>query len=348
MAAEKFPAFYFFPRDWIAGTAGLSAEQKGVFIDLLSYAWEQTPPCTLPNDDVALARMAGMGAKKWKNLAPGIRAKFELIDGRLRNPKQWSVYQDQVAQREKKRQAGTLGNQKRWGMNRSQSDRTAIAGGVANGSPPSPNPSPSPDVKNDVIGESASPEDVDNWVSNVMRLANKGMDQAGINYQPILWSHGSRQSVHDWLADGVTPETIEHTVYTVAQAAKKQISSMKYFDKAVRAAHEREASARLEIPADSEAGRIKSGGRTAEMPRESAGRVTTPSRIGVVPEPRDDIAIAKWKKDHAAELAEIRNAAEMEAKKKSGDAWGMLGERTRQRMVDTITDQIISNKVKVA
>lgn len=200
---EKFPAFNFFPRDWITGTAGLSPEQKSAFIDLLSYAWEQTPPCTLPDDDVMLARLAGFTVQKWKKVGPAIRAKLEPIEGgRLRNPKLWSVYLDMCDHREKRRRAGERGNNKRWGSpsdrnangNASRNDsRKTVAKGIAKPSLPTPTPNDKDDA---------------NASSRMVDLAFARFWQA---YPKRSGANPKRDALRAWnarIAEGVTPEEI--------------------------------------------------------------------------------------------------------------------------------------------
>lgn len=124
MEFEKFPSFNFFPRDWILGTAELTPEQQGAFIRLLAYAWEQTPPCTLPCEGTLLAMWCGVSPQRWRSICEPILAKFEVCDGRYVNTKLLAIYEDACSNRERRRRAAEKGNEVRWG---SQSDRNAIA-----------------------------------------------------------------------------------------------------------------------------------------------------------------------------------------------------------------------------
>lgn len=135
---EKFPHFNFFPTDWIAGTAEMSAEQQGAFINLLAYAWEQDPPASLPENEATLARWAGLTVQRWRKIGEPIRKRLELgEDGRFRNPKQYRVYLEMCQFRERRSKAGQMGNDKRWG---SQRDRNANRNAIAEGSLPVPIP----------------------------------------------------------------------------------------------------------------------------------------------------------------------------------------------------------------
>lgn len=111
---ETFPSFNMFPRDWILGTVKLTAEQKGWFIDMLCYAWEQSPPCTLPNDEAFIAtRILGTTVQRWRRVGKPVRDKFDVIDGNLRNAKQYHVYCEMVEHRMKRKNAGSAGGRAR-------------------------------------------------------------------------------------------------------------------------------------------------------------------------------------------------------------------------------------------
>jgi uncharacterized protein YdaU (DUF1376 family) len=104
------PSFPFYSRDWLAGqgTTAMTPEQKGAFIDLLAHAHQSRPPCTLPDDDDVLAKLSGLGAARWKKVGSLVRAQFlRGPDGLLRNRKQWGIYQELLAYRDQKRQAGS-------------------------------------------------------------------------------------------------------------------------------------------------------------------------------------------------------------------------------------------------
>jgi len=46
----------FYPKDWLEGTAHMTAEQKGIYIDLLAHQWCR-PRCEVPLDHAQLAQM---------------------------------------------------------------------------------------------------------------------------------------------------------------------------------------------------------------------------------------------------------------------------------------------------
>ena len=69
----KDPAFLFYPKDWLEGTADLSAEEKGVYIDLLALHHQRK---ALPNNVSKLARMARMSLSDFEVVWFALSEKF--------------------------------------------------------------------------------------------------------------------------------------------------------------------------------------------------------------------------------------------------------------------------------
>jgi len=112
---------------------------------------------------------------------------------------------------------------------------------------------------------------VEDFVSEVIILANRGMADAGIEYRPLLTTGKHRQPVFDWLQAGYSEAVIRSAVYHTARAFvpdvdNAQISSMAYFTAAVKRTHETGQASRVEIPPDSIAGRI-----AAQLPKDRNG-----------------------------------------------------------------------------
>lgn len=198
--------------------------------------------------------------------------------------------------------------------------------------------------------------DVENFVSSAIIAANHGMIVSGIEpYRPILTSHSSRQNVFDWLDAGVATETILKAVGAVASKAKKPIYSMAYFNERVMEAHERK---KAEIHPDSQAGQIvnpnaskedqKAQDEAANKRQAQGPRSGGISKPGEEPEPDDEMAIARWKREHPDRLPELQRKALEEAETKSGAAWDMVMDRTRERMVDGIMARLIRAELKAA
>jgi uncharacterized protein YdaU (DUF1376 family) len=74
-----FPSLPLFTDAFIADTGHLNATETGAYIALLMAAW-RTPDCSLPNDDVRLARMARCDARTWRKIKAVVLA-FWTIDG---------------------------------------------------------------------------------------------------------------------------------------------------------------------------------------------------------------------------------------------------------------------------
>lgn len=86
MAAEKAPAFQFYPNDFLmdGNVAGMSLQERGAYITLLCICWKER---SLPNDPVRLARMLGVPAPVFRKLWPALKKCFtngrELTHKRL-------------------------------------------------------------------------------------------------------------------------------------------------------------------------------------------------------------------------------------------------------------------------
>ena len=88
---SKLPSMPFFPADFFADTQHLTRCAAHGYLFLLGHAWLRG--AKLPNDDIALARMAGMRLDQWRKAKPGIMEFWELgPDGYLTNTrltKEW-------------------------------------------------------------------------------------------------------------------------------------------------------------------------------------------------------------------------------------------------------------------
>lgn len=102
----KDPAFLFYSKDWIQGTAKLMPEEKGVYIDLLSH---QHQDGDLPNDTKRLARIAGMSESEFLPIWDNIKSKFkETNNNRLVNRKLTELMTERSEKGLKNKIIGTL------------------------------------------------------------------------------------------------------------------------------------------------------------------------------------------------------------------------------------------------
>lgn len=75
MSKENRPSFLFYASDWLSGTADLTLEEKGIFIDMLAQQWLRGD---LPNDMEKLCRMFGGNANR--NAIASILHKFRISE----------------------------------------------------------------------------------------------------------------------------------------------------------------------------------------------------------------------------------------------------------------------------
>lgn len=107
------PAFQFYPRDYIMSTRTLTPEQRGVYIDLLCFAWDGDG---LPDSTSQLAAMAGISEAKFKRVWAELASKWvQGDDGRWRNPRQEQVRDELGEYRAAREIAAKKAAHKRWG-----------------------------------------------------------------------------------------------------------------------------------------------------------------------------------------------------------------------------------------
>jgi len=133
----------FFGRDFYASTAMWTAEEVGHYIRLLVIQWDSGG---LPAELERLELVSPGVRSVW----PLLSSKFPVCDDGLRRNSRMEAHREKAEElKDARSEAGQEGNRKRWGdrktiANGSQTDRKAIANGIAKTSPPSPSPSPSP------------------------------------------------------------------------------------------------------------------------------------------------------------------------------------------------------------
>lgn len=78
--AKRDPAFLFYPKDWLEGTAEMLPEEKGVYIDLLCYQHQRG---SIPSDTSRLANMVGLPLDKFLVIWKLIGTKFHQVDNQV-------------------------------------------------------------------------------------------------------------------------------------------------------------------------------------------------------------------------------------------------------------------------
>lgn len=74
---EKDPAFLFYSKDWLQGTAKLMPDEKGVYIDLIAHQHQDK---FLPNDTKRLSRIVGMSESDFLPIWEVLKEKFIVVN----------------------------------------------------------------------------------------------------------------------------------------------------------------------------------------------------------------------------------------------------------------------------
>ena len=106
-ARYDFFWFAFNIGDYLRDTQGLSHEEKGVYVDLLcAYANCQKP---LPDDDIRLARLAGLSKYKWGKIRKVLEPLFVISNGVWILPRLDAQIARSLEKQAKNKQSGRLG-----------------------------------------------------------------------------------------------------------------------------------------------------------------------------------------------------------------------------------------------
>lgn len=186
----------------------------------------------------------------------------------------------------------------------------------------------------------AAEESEDDFVSKVIRLANRGMADSGIDFKPILTSHGSRQDVFDWLQAGIGREVIEHVVYERARDAGKQISSMAYFDGAVTDGWERTQSGKTPVPQRPTPGSEQAASyanSNGEKPKSNGAR--TGAMSGPL-EPDWEMLADEWETQHPESAEELRRQVRREFEEKGVTSENWIRMHSPDRYQELVKERI--------
>lgn len=103
---NNLPWFPLDAKQWLVGTAGMTKAEKGVFIDLLCYQWENGSLSSIPN------RLPIECADEWATL----QSKFtEITSGELVNPKLHKIRLEKESILDKQVEGGKKGARSRYG-----------------------------------------------------------------------------------------------------------------------------------------------------------------------------------------------------------------------------------------
>ncbi|MEO8679239.1 MAG: DUF1376 domain-containing protein [Vicinamibacterales bacterium] len=130
MAAEKAPAFQFYPKDFLTDghVMAMNLTELGAYIRLLCLCWMEQ---SLPSDLVVLGRRCGVSAVTFTRLWPALEPCFVVSEGRLVQPRIERERRKQDTWRAMKAEAGKKGGEAKAAAKQKRSRRLAEA------SPPS-------------------------------------------------------------------------------------------------------------------------------------------------------------------------------------------------------------------
>ncbi len=76
----SFPYFPYYPADMESSSTviGMTTKAFGAYQHLINIAWHQTPPCSLPNNDVLLAQWSRLKLSEWKRIKSSVLIAFVL------------------------------------------------------------------------------------------------------------------------------------------------------------------------------------------------------------------------------------------------------------------------------
>ena len=101
----EYPAMTLWTDAYLADTRHLSTEEHGAYLLLLMAMW-RSPDGWLQDDDARLARMAGLGLKKWRRIRPALDGMLTVRDGSVSQKRLLEERERAEAHRNQKRQAG--------------------------------------------------------------------------------------------------------------------------------------------------------------------------------------------------------------------------------------------------
>ncbi|WP_082524121.1 DUF1376 domain-containing protein [Methylobacterium sp. Leaf399] len=132
---SKFPYLPLCVDAYRNDTPHLSLEEHGAYLTLIMLAW-RSPGCRLPDDDVKLARMLGITAKKWAGLKPAIMA-FWVSEGGFWTQGRLAKEHEYVSRKsDKNRAAGSEGGKAKSLKTKETGLANATANAIANALPP--------------------------------------------------------------------------------------------------------------------------------------------------------------------------------------------------------------------
>lgn len=120
----KDPAFLFYSKDWLEGTAEMTSEEKGVYVDLLAHQHQKG---SLPTETKKLAKLAGLSESEFLKVWSELSSKFVAnASGRLVNRKLNGIVSERLDKGWRNTIIGTLGAIVRYAVQKDRKD-SAVA-----------------------------------------------------------------------------------------------------------------------------------------------------------------------------------------------------------------------------
>jgi uncharacterized protein YdaU (DUF1376 family) len=111
-ANDKLSRVDFYPDDWLAGTIGLSLEERGAYITLCALIY--STGAALRDDERVLARQLGISSRRWRLLRQALldKRKIEAADGLLDNRRCRFELESTMNRLRIARESGSVGGRK--------------------------------------------------------------------------------------------------------------------------------------------------------------------------------------------------------------------------------------------
>ena len=127
MSNKRAPGFTFYVKDWLGDdeVMAMDLDAQGLHLRYMCIAWQQQPPCTLPNDDSKLRKWAGNpDEENWLRIKGQVFSAWEEDNGRWVQNGLLRQFKKQSENSEKRKKAA----EKRWeGHSKSNANVSANA-----------------------------------------------------------------------------------------------------------------------------------------------------------------------------------------------------------------------------
>ena len=123
----KDPAFLFYSKEYIQGTAPMTLEEKGAYVELLAH---QHQSGFIPKDEKRIARILGVGQDDLSRIWPEIKEKFVENEHGLVNEKLLAVINQRKKFLTSQAEKAKKGAKARWGKNNKKNMPGGIPGAL--------------------------------------------------------------------------------------------------------------------------------------------------------------------------------------------------------------------------